>query len=234
MEQDQLWQVLRRAWLLILVFLVLGLAASLAYVRSTPPAYTARADVYVSIVGTKTVSELGSASTFSVQQARNFALLADRELVVDPVVNQLKLPQTATQLAGSISATVPANTAIISIEVTQPTPNDAATIANAVAGSLAKTAAALLPPAAKGAPAIRLQTVQRAEPPGSPSSPNVLTSTLMGLAAGLVAGVAVAFVVDGMRRSARETATTAQQAKPPRAVKSPPRTAQASIPSGPR
>lgn len=206
MDFGQLVQVIRRAWLLILVFLVIGLASAVGYLRLTPAQYTARADVYVSIVGVQYASELTAASSFSQQQARNFGIMANRQRVLDPVIDQFGLDVTAAQLAGSVRGTVPANSSLISIEVTQSSPADAAAIANAVAASLGETAGKLLPPAKRGAPSISLQTVQRAEAPTAPSSPNTLPVLIIGIGGGLAVGLALALLFDAVRRSNRAAA----------------------------
>jgi len=199
-EFDYVLRALRRAWLVILIAVVIGLGLSAAYVRLTAAEYTARASVYVSTAGVLRADQLGSATTFAQQQARNFSLMANRQRVLDPVITRLRLSETPEQLSTSITSTVPANTSMILIEVTRPSPGDAAAVANAIGASLGETASDLLPPARRGAPALQLQIVQRAAPPVSPSSPQVLTATLLGLGVGLGAGVALVLLLAALRR----------------------------------
>ena len=81
-DSGQLTRAVRHGWLAILLFVVLGLAASVIYLRTAPVTYTARADVYVSTVGGLNVSELSAGSNFAQQQARNLSLITTRERVL--------------------------------------------------------------------------------------------------------------------------------------------------------
>lgn len=199
MDYGLLARALRRGWLPILLCVALGLAASVLYLRLAPVTYTARSDVYVSTLGGLNVTELSAGASFAEQQARNLSLIATRERVLQPVVQQLGLTQTSADLAKSVTATVPANTSIISLEVTDGSAGDAALIANAVATTLLSTAADLLPPAREGAPAIRLQVVQAAVAAEFPSAPSVLVAPTVGIAGGLVVGLGLAFVLQARR-----------------------------------
>jgi len=200
----------------VLLFVVLGLAASVVYLRLAPVAYTARADVYVSTVGGLNVSELNAGSNFAEQQAKNLSLIATRERVLQPVIRQLRLTDSAADLGDEMTATVPTNTSMILLEVSSSSPRQAAQIANAVSSSLVNITADLLPPAKKGAPAIRVQIVQPAVVPTSPSQPSFLVATLVGLAAGLLVGLAVALALEGRRerRAAAQPAAAPQTARP--------------------
>ena len=205
---------MRRGWLVVLLFVVGALAVSAVYLRATPAGYTARADVYVTTVGGLSVTELSSGSTFALQQADNLSLIATREPVLGPVIDRLGLEGTPEQLAQSVTATVLGETSVISLEVVSGSPRDAAIIANAVAESLSSAAADLMPPAKKGAAAIRVQVVQRAVPPTAPSQPNVPLTTLVGLASGLLLGLAAALLLEARRaRVAEGVATQADVAR---------------------
>lgn len=186
----------------MLLFAVLGLALSVLYVRLVPARYTAQTDVYVTTTGTRNVSELTSGSNYAEAQAENFALIATRQRVLEPVVQGLRLTTTPDELGRSISATVPASTSVILIQVEDTSPRRAADIANAVSESLTATATDLLP-ARSGEPAIRLQVVQPAVVPQVPSSPNIVASTTLGLGCGLLAGLALATLLDSRRRRKR-------------------------------
>ena len=91
-------------------------------------------------------------------------------------------------LALNVSATVPLNTSIISIVVTDVSSTRAATIANAIATSLVDEVIKLVPKKSDGTTPVRLKPVQQATAPSEPSAPNAGISLLLGLLAGLVIG----------------------------------------------
>ncbi len=200
MDSGHITRALRRGWPLVLVCVALGLIAGLAYLRTAPETYTARTDVYVSTVGGLSVSELSAGSNFAQQQAQNLSLIATRQRVLGPVVTRLKLDETAEELGDAMTATVPADTSMILLEVSNSSPREAAAIANAVSASLVNTTADLLPPARRGAPAIRVQIVQPAAVPNSPSEPGTLPSLLVGLSVGLLLGLALALALEAHRQ----------------------------------
>jgi succinoglycan biosynthesis transport protein ExoP len=224
-EFGQVARALRSGWLFVLLFVVLGLGASVLYLRLAPVTYTARADVYVSTVGGLNVSELNSGSNFAEQQARNLSLIATRERVLQPVVRQLRLPDSTASLGRAMTATVPTNSSMILLEVSNSSPSQAALIANAVSTSLINTTADLLPPAKKGAPALRVQVVQPAVVPSEPAQPSRRTTVLVGLAAGLLVGLAVALGLQARRErrlaASRPSSPATERAAAPGAAAAP-------------
>lgn len=189
----------------MLALIIVGLALSVVYLRVAPAQYTARSSVYLSVSGATDAASLAAGSVASQAQARNFALIATRELVLQPVVDQLGLNEPASQLSRSVTATVPVQTSMILVESTARSPQSAANVANALADSLTQTAGTLLPPAKKNATAITLQVVERAAVPTSPSSPNPRVIVPLGLGLGLIVGVLAALALQG-RRSRRAQA----------------------------
>ncbi len=195
MGTDDVLGLLRRHWLFVLVLALLGAAAGLAWAATRTPEYTARAEVIIAVTSGQTTGELAQGSNFSQQQARNFAALATREIVLAPVIDRLELETNVADLRRSVSATVPLNTSLISLQAVHPSPQTAADISNAVAQELAHTVTGLSPKVddLQGAP-VRAQLVETAATPEAPSSPNITLSAVFGLLAGLILGVAVQVV----------------------------------------
>ena len=203
MSNEPLMAAVRRYWLLVVVAVVLGLVAAAAFVRLTPPRYSARSDIYVSMSNVNDPAELSAAATFAQAQARNFSVIATRQRVLDPVIRQLGLQTTPDSLAQDVSATAAANTSVITIEATSGSPQEAAAVANAVGDVLSSTATDLLPAPGRGAASISLQVVQRAAAPTEPSSPNLPASFAVGGVAGLVLGVLLASLASSAREGRR-------------------------------
>ncbi len=216
MEFGQVARAVRNGWLIVLLCLVLGLAASVLYLRVTPVTYTARTDVYVSTVGGLNVTELNAGTSFAEQQARNLSLIATRERVLQPVMRQLRLPGSTASLADSVTATVPTDSSMILLEVSHSSPSQAALIANAVSTSLINTTADLLPPTKRGAPTLRVQVIQPATVPSEPSEPGSRVAVLMGLALGLLVGLGAALLLQARRerRAVTQPASTNTASSP--------------------
>ena len=189
MDHRQFWNLVRSRWIVLIAFALIGLIAGSAYVLATPREYTAESELFVSAAGVDNTSDLAQGATFSQQQARNYSAIATKELVLDPVISSLGLDSSVNALARSVSATVPLNTSIISIVVTDSSPSRAAKIANAVASSLVDEVVKLVPKKSDGTTPVRLEPVQNATVPTAPSAPNTRISLLLGLLAGLVVGL---------------------------------------------
>lgn len=191
MDEHGFWALIRKRWISILIFGVLGCLGGSAYFVSASPEYSAEAELFVSAVGGQSASDLAQAGDYSQQQARNFSVVATRGAVLDPVVKSLDLNMSAKELGHHVSATVPLNTSIISITVTDGSAQQASIIANAIAHSLTDSVADLTPKRSNGSSPIKLHTVQRALVPSAASAPNRLMSVGSGIIIGIIVGLAL-------------------------------------------
>lgn len=194
LDQRGFWALVRRRWVVVIAWGLLGVIAGSAFVLITPPEYSAGTEVFVATVGGDDSSELAQGSNFSQQQARNYSVVARREIVLDPVISALGLNTTSRELSRRVSASVPLNTSLISISVTDSTPERAAATANAVATSLANTVIRLVPRRSDGSSPVHLQVVQNAAVPTAPASPNAPLVLAFAALGGLFAGVALIVV----------------------------------------
>lgn len=181
---------MRRRWVNILAFGLLGAMGGSTYALLATPEYSAEAELFVAAVDADSTSDLAQGSNYSQQQARNYAVVATRQVVLDPVVAALGLEITSNQLAHHVSASVPLNTSLISISVTDTSAQRAAATANAVATSLTNVVDRLVPKRSDGSSPVRLETVESASVPTFPSSPNARLAIAFGLFAGMMIGVA--------------------------------------------
>ncbi len=118
----------------------------------------------------------------------SFAQLAQSPVVLGPVIDQLNLSMTPKQLSDAMTVTTPQNTVILQVGVTDPDPQHAADIANAIASSLAKTVEQIAPKTAQGSTTVSVRVIQNATVPADPSSPNTRLNLVTGLLLGLVLG----------------------------------------------
>lgn len=192
MELAEYLGTLRRRWLFITAFALLGAGIGFILASISPAMYKASSSVFVSTQRGSTTTELVQGSTFTQNLIKSYAELAKKPSVLGPVIAKLDLQTTPAQLADAVSVGTPLNTVLIEITVSDQSPTQAALIANAVASSLTTTAQALSPKADGGMPAIAMQSVAQAEAPSSPYAPDKRFMTLTGFVLGLAAASAYA------------------------------------------
>jgi succinoglycan biosynthesis transport protein ExoP len=134
MELREYLHILRRRWVSVSVFVV-ALAVLLAVAAVTfsmTKQCTATTRLFFAVSGTETVTELAQGSTFAEKQMTSYAQMATSLLVLDPIIRDLGLATTATELAKSVSATIPTDTVILDLAATSPDPEQAVRIANSI------------------------------------------------------------------------------------------------------
>jgi len=191
MDQRAVWVLLRSRWPLILAIALLGPLAGAAYSLLTTPSYTATSELFVATVDSDNSSDLAQGSDYSQQQARNYSVVASRDVVLSPVIKALDLHTSSAQLARQISVTVPLNTSLISIAVSDESPVEAARIANSTASSLNTVVGHLVPKRSDGTSPVRLEVVQSAVVPSHPTSPNTKLAIIVGFVIALLLGTAL-------------------------------------------
>ena len=189
MDHRQFWNLVGSRWIVLVAFALVGLVAGAGYSLATPKVFSAESELFVSVAGIDNTSDLAQGGAFSQQQARNYSQIATKQLVLEPVISSLGLTSSVKSLALNVSVTVPLNTSIISIVVTDSSPVGAANIANAIATSLVDEVIKLVPKKSDGTTPVRLKPLQNATPPSDPSAPNAGISLLLGLLAGVLAGL---------------------------------------------
>jgi succinoglycan biosynthesis transport protein ExoP len=187
-------QILRRRWLSALIVALVLFLAVMVVNLSTTKKYTATNKLFFAVQGAVSGSGLAQGSTYAEKQMASYAQVATSPLVLDSVIRQLGLQTTATELAQSVSATVPTDTVILEIGATSTDPALAAKIANSIGEELSDVVRSLAPPQSNGSQVIKATTLERAEVPQEPSSPNILRNSLIGFALALVLGVSIAIL----------------------------------------
>ena len=193
MDLDMLARLLRRGWILLAGFAVVGVAGGAALAAITTPEYQASTSLYVSVKGATNSAELAQGGSAAEQKVQSFANVATSERVLRPVIRELRLATTPEDLAEQISAATPIDSVLVTITVTNPSPSDAARIANAVGKSLATVVTTELEePSPDGTSPFAITTIQPAVAPAVPSSPRIAVNIAGGLAIGLLIGFGLA------------------------------------------
>lgn len=185
-------RVLRRNWILIVASLLAGLMAAGAASILVKPTYTSATQLFVAIQSSGSVAELQQGNTFSQARVQSYVKTVTSPVILQPAIDVLGLDETPETLASRIRASSDPNTVLIDIEVDDTSPVQAAAIAQAVADSLINGLDTLERPKAGGNSPVSLSVIAPAIAPTSPSAPNTRLNLLLGLFAGLCAGVGLA------------------------------------------
>lgn len=193
MEIDvfQLLKILwKRKFLIALVTIVTGVVAFAYSSFIVKPEYTSTTRIYVVNRNQGDKSGLTNqdlqAGSYLVKDYREIILSQD---VLEKVATDLKLDLPPKDLTKKVKVTVPADTRIVSISVTDRVPEEASRIAN----SLREAAAQKIISVTRVSD---VTTLEEARPATSPSSPNIRRNTMIGFLAGAVVMVVTVLLIE--------------------------------------
>lgn len=194
MMEIDVFQLLKILWkrkvLIALVAIVTGVVAFAYSSFIVKPEYTSTTRIYV--VNRNQGDKPGltnqdlQAGSYLVKDYREIILSQD---VLEKVATDLKLELPPKGLASKIKVTVPVDTRIVSISVTDREPEEASRIAN----SLREVAAQKIISVTRVSD---VTTLEEARPATSPSSPNIRRNTMVGFLAGAVVMVVTVLLVE--------------------------------------
>lgn len=176
----------RRKFLIVVTAFVMAIITLGYNTFIIKPNYTSSTRIYVvnrqpSDNSTLTNQDL-QAGSYLVKDYKEIILSQD---VLAKVISDLKLNMQPSELAKKITVTVPTDTRIVSIAVSDGDAKEAARVAN----SLRQVAAEKIIAVTKVAD---VTTLEEAEVPNSPSSPNIKRNTLIGF---LTGGALISMVI---------------------------------------
>jgi capsular exopolysaccharide synthesis family protein len=209
-------RLLRLHWLIVIGSIVLGGAAAATYSRLSAPVYRAQAQLFVSTTspGNK-VSDLTQGGAFTQKRVKSYADLLTSPRVLEPVIQQLRLPTTPDDLARQLVVTNPLDTVLLDISVDDTSPQRASDIANAVTQRFPELVAELETPAGGTESPVKISVTQDAVTSTTPVSPRVPLNILLGLLAGAGAGVLGALAREGLDRTVSGRAQASEIAGAP-------------------
>ncbi|TQM91272.1 capsular exopolysaccharide synthesis family protein [Ornithinimicrobium humiphilum] len=195
MDLNDYWRVLRRAWRTFVATILVIVAAAAVLTAVSPREYLATSQLYISTGGGDSVSDLAQGGSFTQRQVTTYADIISTPLVLDEVVASLGLSESSHSLAQRVTATVPPETVLIDVSVTDRDPVQAATIANAVTAEFS-SAVEDLERVGTGTSAVKATVTRPATAPTTPASPNLVRNFSLALALGVLAGGCLSLVRD--------------------------------------
>ncbi len=206
MEIADYLSILRHRWKLIVAVVVLAVLAALALSLLTTPKYAASTQLFVSTTGNAadTTSTAYQGGLFSQQRVTSYAELIQGKQVAQRVVDTLKLPMSAEQVASEVSASVKTETVILGVTVTDASPERARDIANTLSQQFTQLVTELETPQGSATPAAKVTVVQQASLPSSPVVPQTTRNLALGAVLGLLLGVGLAVLRDRLDNTVKD------------------------------
>lgn len=198
MDLHDYLRVLRKRWRVIVLTLGLAVGVAAGLTASVTPMYAASTRFFVSTSGGDNAASLQQGNTFTQQRVKSYAQLLGSPTVLDPVVEQLGLEESATDLARNVSTTIPLDTVIIEVRVTDPERVRAVEIAAAIGEVFPETVAELERVSTQEASPVKVTVVKPAQSDPTPVRPRPGRNIAAGLVLGVFIGVGVALLRDAL------------------------------------
>jgi capsular exopolysaccharide synthesis family protein len=206
---------LRAAWWLPAAGLLVGLATALLLSLVQTPLYTSYIQFFVSTRGGSTTSDAFQGSQFSQERVTSYAQLVAGDELADRVVERLDLDRAPSEVSGGVSASAVADTVLIDVTVTDPSPEMAQRIADAIGQEFPSYVDELETPDDGSVSPITVTVTAQPQVPGAPTSPQTARNAVLGALVGLLVGAALAVLRSRLDRSVRDPDETARLAGAP-------------------
>lgn len=186
---------LLKHWLVIILLAALGAGAGYGASQLMDERFRAETTVMIIPARGDSTSELVQGSNYVQSLVETYTVLARSPVVLDPVIAELELDETAARLASRMDVDAPLDTVVIEIGVSDASGAAAAEIADAIAAEFAIAVAESSPDGSDGQPAVRVSVIAPARTPLAAFAPNTRMNTVVGGGAGLVLGVVAALAL---------------------------------------
>lgn len=188
--------LLRRFWISITVTTAAGLLLGLGVALVTPPTFTGQSAVFVSVRDGETAREVLGGASYATSQVRSYTAVALSPLVLQPVIDELKLTRSPELLIKDeiVTASVVSSTSIIALTADDPSPTFAADIAQAMAEELVVAVERLSPADPSGGRTVTATIITPAAVPIEASQPQLVQYAIVGLLVGVGLGLTQALL----------------------------------------
>ncbi len=196
MKPHGLLRVLQRRWVTILVTTALVVLGALLLAWRTAPLYEASTTLFVSSRAGQDTSDVYEGGLFSAQRVQSYAELIKDDTLAVRTIGKLGLPMTIGDWKGQVTAGAKPGTVLIDVRVRDTSPVRAQDLANTLSDEFVAMVAELETPRPGDVPDARVIVAKRASLPTQPVIAQPTRNIAMGLALGLVAGTAAAWLRD--------------------------------------
>lgn len=188
--------MLRKRWRVITFVTLVVVALAAGITMATTKTYAASTQFFVSTSGGDNVSALQQGNTFTQARVKSYSQLIESPKVLDPVIADLGLKVSAEQLAAKVTSSIPLDTVIIEVTVTDTSAEQAARIAGSIAKTFPATIEKIEQVESKAPSPVKVTVTKGAAVEPAPISPKPLRNIALGLVLGLLFGFGAALLRD--------------------------------------
>lgn len=194
----ELFEVLRKRLSMIISLSLIGLilAATFTFFIATP-SYSATTQLLVNQTTKNTEGIQLSDVTTNVQMINTYRDIIKGPVILEEVVETLKLDTTVTDLSNQIEVVTQDNSQVFSLSVTGENPYTASDIANATASIFKEEVGNIMN-------VENVTVISESVPNTTPVSPNNILNMIIGLLLGAMLGVGAAFLLEFMDKSVKD------------------------------
>lgn len=169
----------------------------------TTPMYQASTRLFVSTTAGSSLSDAYQGNRFSQERVVSYSELLTGETLAQRTIDKLGLNMRASELRDHVKAAAKPDTVLINVDVLDSSPVRARDIANTMSDEFVALVKELETPANGAEPDARVVVEQRASIPEHPIIPKTARNMAVGIALGLLLGVAFAFGRDVLDNSVK-------------------------------
>lgn len=195
--------IFRQRWILIVATALASLAVSASLTWTATPLYASSTGLFISTSQVSDDSQALQGSQFSIQRVKSYADLVSQTAIMSRVVDRLELEETPNQLGTKVVATAALDTVILTITVTDESPERAQQIAQTTAEVFVGYVGELETPPGQDQATIKATVVDQAQVSNSPVSPQPVRNLGLGVVLGLLLGAGIAILRHTLDTSVR-------------------------------
>ncbi|WP_176450130.1 polysaccharide biosynthesis tyrosine autokinase [Geodermatophilus saharensis] len=203
MNLREVLDAVRATWWLLPLGAVAGAVLALVLALVQTPLYTSSTQLFVSTTAASSTLDAVQGREFSEARVQSYARLLTGRDLAGRIVERLDVDTTEGEVQDSITAAAVPGTVLIDVSVTDPRPERAQAVAEAVGQEFPGLVSDIEAPVAGGEPLVRVTVTDAPQLPTAPSSPDRFRYTALGIVLGLVLGVLAAVARRRMDRTVK-------------------------------
>lgn len=165
----------------------MAMVAGITYLL--PKSYESQLQFFVSTVETSDTAQLAQGSTFLQQRVKSYSQLLDSPIVLGPVARSLALTESTGDLASRVTPTIPEDTVLIDVTVTDRDPHQAQRVAAAIGEQFPKTVSDLESVSSSAQSPVKVTVTKPPTFEPDPVSPRPVRNLVIGLVLGVLIGI---------------------------------------------
>ncbi|MFJ6112192.1 polysaccharide biosynthesis tyrosine autokinase [Dietzia maris] len=210
MDLRDLLSILRARWIGIVAAALIGGLIALGASLLVTPTYRAQVQFYVTVSAGDSASAAYQGSLGAQQRMESYAALVSSTDIAREVASATDIGLEAADIARKASATADASTVLLTVSISDTSPQRAYEIAEGYAAVLPGVISRLETPEDGGSALAKLTVVNPPELPSAPVAPRTEQNIAVGLVVGMLLGTGIVLLISVLDRRVK-TASEAEE-----------------------